>query len=671
MTNARAQAQNQAAIQHFAAERTDEAIACLQQACALAPDWLEPAGNLAWVWHHQGRYSKAEPLYRGILARGPCAEADYFLAAGLFEMGELEEAETHLLCALSGEPERLPAWLLLAEVRLERLHTAAAQEALERAAALLPGESPDASGWERLRRRCELQQAAGGWRGAWKRRQLRRQWARIPASDHVHHIGLVEQLTAHPHARPDELFQLACALRDTRGGPFEIDNPEERSVWRRAAQAAPDRAEVWVGYLHALLAARRGEPALRAARMARARIGAHREICMLEARAAEILCDWDGALAASRNAVEMDPQALGAKVNLALYLDAAGQGRSREAGALWNEIAGVASAHPIAEMVRLVLEDRGGFDVPSIRPVHARWVQWVRERWDNFFPEADSAPQGTHPCPVCGGERLLPVYHRNPRRWPIVRCAACGLVQVNPQPEPSSLVEMYGPDYMGPYMRRVKQLSQGSDRPHFTKVFQWLTDLPAYEQSLGPQRRMLDVGCACGLLMRDFALRGWQVEGIDVSETAVAFCRELGFTAECGTLQAYAPPPGRYHLVGLFHVIEHVLDPRALLLDIHRCLAPDGRLILLTPDWLSLPGVLTGPEWFCNWEHVFYFSLDGMIALLEETGFELLNHRTHVGIDSETPRLGWDRESLSDLFKLPVERAGLGDVMEIYARARK
>ena len=97
----------------------------------------------------------------------------------------------------------------------------------------------------------------------------------------------------------------------------------------------------------------------------------------------------------------------------------------------------------------------------------------------------------------------------------------------------------------------------------------------------------LDVGCGAGLLAEPLARLGAAVTGIDASPEVVAAARDhaLGMGLEvdyrAGDVQSLE---GRYDLITAMEVIEHVADPAAFVAARAQRLAPDGLLVMSTPN---------------------------------------------------------------------------------------
>lgn len=105
----------------------------------------------------------------------------------------------------------------------------------------------------------------------------------------------------------------------------------------------------------------------------------------------------------------------------------------------------------------------------------------------------------------------------------------------------------------------------------------------------------LDVGCGAGLLAEPLARLGAKVTGIDASPEVIAVAREhagsqgLDIDYRSGDVQHL---DGRFDLITAMEVIEHVADPAAFLFALARRLAPNGLLIMSTPNATGLSKLL-------------------------------------------------------------------------------
>jgi 2-polyprenyl-6-hydroxyphenyl methylase/3-demethylubiquinone-9 3-methyltransferase len=100
----------------------------------------------------------------------------------------------------------------------------------------------------------------------------------------------------------------------------------------------------------------------------------------------------------------------------------------------------------------------------------------------------------------------------------------------------------------------------------------------------------LDVGCGAGLLTEPLARLGARVTGIDAAPELIAVARDhaakmrLEVDYRAGDVQALE---GRFDLVTAMEVIEHVADAAAFVKALAKRLAPNGLLVLSTPNATS------------------------------------------------------------------------------------
>jgi SAM-dependent methyltransferase len=230
------------------------------------------------------------------------------------------------------------------------------------------------------------------------------------------------------------------------------------------------------------------------------------------------------------------------------------------------------------------------------------------------------APSEHVACNLCGSDAADPTVAKH--GFTIVRCRQCSLAYVTPRPDAAALVAMYSderyyrnrnaspfgyPDYLGERWLLERLVARR------------LGVIEARRQGRG---RLLDVGCATGVMVEAAQARGWTAVGIDVSTFAVSQCPD-GLDVRHGDLWHASLEGGDFDVVVLDDTIEHLPDPGGALAEIHRVLRPGGLITLNTPNedgWLRRA---MGRHWFhCKPpEHLYYFSPRTLGALLEKHGF--------------------------------------------------
>jgi 2-polyprenyl-6-hydroxyphenyl methylase/3-demethylubiquinone-9 3-methyltransferase len=114
----------------------------------------------------------------------------------------------------------------------------------------------------------------------------------------------------------------------------------------------------------------------------------------------------------------------------------------------------------------------------------------------------------------------------------------------------------------------------------------WGSDRESLKPLAG--RRALDVGCGAGLLAEPLARLGAEVTGVDAAAETIAAARghaagaALSIDYRQGELAQLGL--GTFDLVTAMEVIEHVADKPAFVAQLAAHLAPDGLLVVSTPN---------------------------------------------------------------------------------------
>lgn len=228
-------------------------------------------------------------------------------------------------------------------------------------------------------------------------------------------------------------------------------------------------------------------------------------------------------------------------------------------------------------------------------------------------------------CHICGSNSFIKVVEGPDRMFPaeetfcFVRCTECGLIYLQPRPTPDEMSRYY-PSTYAPHQQGRSSLSS---------VRKWLYEYGLRQRcrvitSRKVGGRLLDVGCANGTFLAAMdRLAGWEVEGVELSEGAVAHARERGLQVFAGKLLDVKLPARAFDVVTLWDTLEHLYQPLDTLVEIHRILKPQGLLVLRLPHLESINRRLFGRYWG-GWDaprHLHLFPHSLLKRKLRDIGF--------------------------------------------------
>lgn len=205
-------------------------------------------------------------------------------------------------------------------------------------------------------------------------------------------------------------------------------------------------------------------------------------------------------------------------------------------------------------------------------------------------------------------------------RFQIQQCGNCGLAFTEPVPQD--------------WARYYPALYYGDPRTNrFPAPVEWLQNrlyasrARKLEKLAGARPgRVLDIGCGRGHLLRAFQLRGWEVTGTEMSESAAAYARQhLKLPVRIGNIAEMDLAAGGFDVVIMWHVLEHFERVGDALREVHRLLRPGGVFFVAVPNFGSLEARAAQDKWFHLDvpRHLTHFTEPTLMRLLERSGFRI------------------------------------------------
>lgn len=257
----------------------------------------------------------------------------------------------------------------------------------------------------------------------------------------------------------------------------------------------------------------------------------------------------------------------------------------------------------------------------------------------------------------------------NKKLFRYLKCNRCGLVYVHPLPTEEDLLAMYPESYQ-----------QGVDRTLLADASRVLPGLRfSYKRhfdlisSYAPGRRVLDMGCGTGNFVANAIHAGLECDGAEFNPAHIVVLRKCIPETHFYAADELDGLAGRYDVVRLSNVLEHLTAPHTAVAGLLKLLRPGGLLLVEGPLeanatlahaalWLYFKGKrFIGPETIVEQapHHVFFsnsinqrrfFSVHG----LEELEFESTERAWPF------PERWSDVRNTGSLIKYLLSRASIG-----------
>ena len=195
---------------------------------------------------------------------------------------------------------------------------------------------------------------------------------------------------------------------------------------------------------------------------------------------------------------------------------------------------------------------------------------------------------------------------------------------------------------------------------------------------LGSPRRLLDIGCGPGTFIGNY-LPGIEALGIDLSASQVDYARRTYGSAahrfSTRPVASLSEAGERFDAVTVVELIEHLTPETAigLLSEARRLLAPDGVLVVTTPNYRSLwPLIELGvnalsPVSYIE-QHINKYQRGLLAAHLSAAGYRDVSVKTALGLAPFAAAFGLGTANALHAIVTGVNHLGTGNLLLATAR---
>lgn len=225
-------------------------------------------------------------------------------------------------------------------------------------------------------------------------------------------------------------------------------------------------------------------------------------------------------------------------------------------------------------------------------------------------------------CKLCGNNIMELSIETNSGNY--LRCSECGFVQLSDIQGISDIKKIYD---NSEYFAGKGKDGTGADFIGEEKLY-----LERFRNRIGRigkkanKGRIFDIGASVGQFLSVARDCGWDVSGLEISATAAALAKErFGLDIHVGSLDDTQLPENSFDVVTLWHVFEHLPDPKRSIDNIRSALLENGLLVMELPNIGSLEALRGGVKWkyLIPHEHLCHYTPDTITRLLETSGLSV------------------------------------------------
>jgi SAM-dependent methyltransferase len=234
---------------------------------------------------------------------------------------------------------------------------------------------------------------------------------------------------------------------------------------------------------------------------------------------------------------------------------------------------------------------------------------------------SDPALERLVACPVCGAAALaeyccVPSLFNAGESIRYERCGGCDVVFRNPRLPAGARLDSYRDRVMTTAQKALVPRTQ----THYRCVARRLRAL----QPPGAGRRLFDFGCGAGGFLIEARAVGFDPVGLELNRDLARHVRETyGIGVHSGEISDADFPQERFDLITSFQVFEHLLDPRAVLVELARHLAPSGLLLVEVPNLHDVRERRRRGATMDD-SHLFYFNERSLGGLMRSCGLRVV-----------------------------------------------
>ena len=236
-------------------------------------------------------------------------------------------------------------------------------------------------------------------------------------------------------------------------------------------------------------------------------------------------------------------------------------------------------------------------------------------------------------CPCCGSTSIQKVlackdYTVSNELFDIWECESCSVRFTQNVPDQEAIVPYYKSDSYISHSDTEKGMINKVYKLARNYTLNWKMKLVKSKLGKGLHKgSLLDIGTGTGAFLHKAAQSGWSVTGLEPDDGARKICKDK-YNLQVETPEKlFDLPTGKFDVVTMWHVLEHVHQLHEYMDQIKRVLKKDGVALIALPNHTSLDAQHYKEHWaaYDVPRHLYHFSPMAMDKLTAQHGLKLLD----------------------------------------------
>lgn len=221
-------------------------------------------------------------------------------------------------------------------------------------------------------------------------------------------------------------------------------------------------------------------------------------------------------------------------------------------------------------------------------------------------------------CNICGNNSFNKDYtsvdYLSGKQFEVQTCTKCKTMQTGFNHSKEQISEYYPKEYFDGRKSLVDSLINGIR-------LKALNNIKSYEK----QNTILDIGCGTGSFLASLDSNHWKRLATETAPERIEDIKKKGINVCLGKLKDCNFNKESIDFVTLWHVLEHVVNPKETILEVNNILKKGGYCVIEVPNSKSWQARISKKDWFHLDvpRHLYHFSPKTLYNLLNDCGFKI------------------------------------------------